>query len=82
MYLLIIFAALEIIAIVVVVGLCVTARRADERTERTLNAEEIAARRQTSDAPRRVPVSAGARHTAERWLNRLFRAGRRDGGRN
>ncbi|MBJ9679362.1 hypothetical protein [Burkholderia gladioli] len=68
----IVIAVLEIAAIVVVMALCIAARRADTRTERMLTREEIEARRRPADAQRRRPASAAAR-----WLRRLFDDGRR-----
>ncbi|MBU9645508.1 hypothetical protein [Burkholderia gladioli] len=68
----IVIAVLEIVAIVVVMALCIAARRADTRTERMLTREEIEARRRVADAQRRRPASP-----ATRWLRRLFDDGRR-----
>jgi hypothetical protein len=76
MHLLIIIALLEIVAIVVVVALCMTARRADERTERMLSPDEIEARRRIAGDPRRTSRAVSARQAAGRWFSRLFRDGR------
>ncbi len=55
----IVIAVLEIAAIVVVMALCIAARRADTRTERMLTREEIEARRRPADAQRRRPGEPG-----------------------
>ncbi|KVU38851.1 hypothetical protein WK68_14805 [Burkholderia ubonensis] len=75
MHVLIIIAVLEIISIVVVVALCMAARRADARTERMLSPDEIDAHRRIADAPQRRPLTAFARSVATRWFGRLFRDG-------
>jgi hypothetical protein len=83
MHFLIILAVLQILAIIVVVALCVAARRADERTERMLTRDEIAERRQTSGVPGlpyRTPLSTPLNSqsktptwlAAGRWLARVF----------
>ena len=72
MRLLIIIAVLEIIAIIVVVSLCIAARRGDVRTERMLSSDEIEARRQVTDGPRRISVIIFSRNAATRWFSRLF----------
>lgn len=79
MHFLIILAVLQILAIIVVVALCVAARRADERTERMLTRDEIAERRQTSGVPGlpyRTPLSSQSKTptwlVAGRWLARVF----------
>lgn len=77
MRLLIIIAVLEIIAIIVVASLCIAARRGDVRTERMLSSDEIEARRQVTDRPRRISVITFARNAAIRWFSRLFHGSRR-----
>jgi hypothetical protein len=74
MHLLIIFSVLEVLAILVVVSLCVMAKRADVRTERALTSEEIRARRETADERRRpshVPVFSD--NPIGRWWNSVLR---------
>lgn len=74
MHLLIIFSVLEVLAILVVVSLCVMARRADVRTERALTPEEISARRQTTDerrSPRQLPTFG--ENVIGRWWNAKLR---------
>ncbi|RQR45284.1 hypothetical protein DIE19_35675 [Burkholderia sp. Bp9126] len=73
MHLLIAFAVLETIAILVVVALCMAARRADVRAERMLSPDEIEARQRIADIPPRTPLAAFARSVATRWFSRLFR---------
>jgi hypothetical protein len=79
MHLLIIFSVLEVLAILVVVSLCVMAKRADDRTERALTSEEIRARRETADERRRpshVPVFSD--NPIGRWWNSVLRPINRD----
>lgn len=77
-HLLIIFSVLEIVAILVVVSLCVMARRSDERTERALTPEEIRARRQTADALRRPHnIATFGQHPVGRWWSAVLRTGNR-----
>lgn len=79
MHLLIIFSVLEVVAILVVVSLCVMARRADDRTERALTSEEIRARRQTADdrtRPNRLPTFGG--NAVGRWWSAVLRPINRD----
>jgi hypothetical protein len=74
MHLLIIFSVLEVLAILVVVSLCVMARRADDRTERALTSEEIRARRETADERRRPSHAfAFSDNPIGRWLNAVLR---------
>ncbi|WP_147329549.1 hypothetical protein [Paraburkholderia sp. DHOC27] len=74
MHLLIIFSVLEVIAILVVVSLCVMARRADERTERALTSEEIQARRQIAEERRRLNgAPAFGLQALGRWWNGVQR---------
>jgi hypothetical protein len=68
----IVITVLEIGAILLVVALCVAARRADARTERMLTRDEVEARRRVADEPRRRPLTA----KAGRWLRWLFGASR------
>jgi hypothetical protein len=78
MHLLIIFSVLEIAAILVVVALCVMARRSDERTERALTPEEISARRQIADDRRRPrPVATFGDHPVARWCTAVLRPSNR-----
>jgi bacteriorhodopsin len=75
MNLLITYAVLEVVAIVIVVSLCVAARRADRKTDRMLSAEEVAARHETVDVHAFPNVSAAAaKQSAGRWLTGLFSA--------
>jgi hypothetical protein len=74
MHLLIIFSVLEVIAILVVVSLCVMARRADERIERALTPEEIRARRQPADRRLRPnSVTTFGEQPVGRWWNAVLR---------
>jgi len=82
MHFLIILAVLQILAIIVVVALCVAARRADERTERMLTRDEIAARRQTSGVPYSTPLKTPTWLAAGRWLARIFGYGSSGGTRS
>jgi hypothetical protein len=78
MHLLIIFSVLEIVAILVVVALCVVARRSDDRTERALTPEEIRARRQTDDDRRRPHnVTAFGGRPVGRWWSAMLRPSNR-----
>lgn len=78
MHLLIIFSVLEIVAILVVVSLCMMARRSDERTERALTPEEIRARRQTADVRRRPHnVTTFGEHPVGRWWSAVLRTSNR-----
>ncbi|WP_118181100.1 hypothetical protein [Paraburkholderia phosphatilytica] len=73
MNLLITYAVLEVVAIVIVVSLCVAARRADRKTDRMLSPEEVAARHEIVDvAPFPNVSAAAAKQTAGRWLSGLF----------
>jgi uncharacterized membrane protein len=78
MHILIIFAALEIVAIIFVAALCVTARRADERTERALTRDEVEVRRQVADASRPARFAPFRRRMTWRWLATVLRTGDRD----
>lgn len=78
MHLLIIFSVLEIVAILVVVSLCMMARRSDERTERALTPEEIRARRQTADVRHRPHnVTTFGEHPVGRWWSAVLRTSNR-----
>jgi hypothetical protein len=78
MHLLIIFSVLEIVAILVVVSLCMMARRSDERTERALTPEEIRARRQPADGRRRPHnVTGFGEHPVGRWWSAVLRTSNR-----
>ncbi|MGA7776372.1 MAG: hypothetical protein WCA85_01450 [Paraburkholderia sp.] len=78
MHLLIIFSVLEIVAILVVVSLCVMARRSDNRTERALTPEEIRARRQTADdRPKPRSVTTFGEHALARWFSSVLRPSNR-----
>jgi hypothetical protein len=78
MHLLIIFSVLEVVAILVVVSLCVMARRSDDRTERALTSEEIRARRQTADDRTRPHAPAFGDHAIGRWWSAVVRPINRD----
>ncbi|WP_341313078.1 hypothetical protein WN982_16960 [Paraburkholderia sp. IMGN_8] len=78
MHLLIIFAVLEIVAVIFVASLCVTARRADERTERALSRDEVKARRQVTEATRHAQFAPFRKRMTWRWLATVLRTGDRD----
>jgi uncharacterized membrane protein len=78
MHLFIIFAVLEVVAIVLVASLCIMARRSDERTERTLTRDEIEVRRQVAEKGRRAQLDPFSKGTMGRWLAGVLRSGNRD----
>jgi len=78
MDLLIVFIALEILAVLTVVALCMAARRGDEKTARALaGAEPQPASAVAGDATA-TPVAARARLTIGRRLSTRWRTRRRD----
>jgi hypothetical protein len=77
MHLLLIALVFEAVATMLVVALCIAARRGDEKTQRALSAEEAQARQIVSDGPPRTEYPAPAKHPAARWLVRLFRRSNR-----
>jgi hypothetical protein len=81
MNLLITYAVLELVAIVIVVSLCVAARRADRKTDRMLSLEEVAERHETADVRvfPNTPVAA-VKEGAGRWLASLFSSSSRGPG--
>jgi hypothetical protein len=74
MHLLIVFVALEILAMILVVALCMAARRGDKKTERALSCDETTATQIGSDlAPPEESATAGKLSISSR-LGTLFRS--------
>ena len=78
MRLLLILAALEIVAVIFAVSVCVSARRTDERTERALSRDEVEARRQVAGPMRRLHLAPFRTRMTRRWLAAVLRAGDND----
>lgn len=75
---LIIIAVLEIVAIIFAVALCVSARRADERTERALSRDEVETKRQPANRRPRLHPAPVHKRASWRWLTAIRRTGNHD----
>ncbi|MFM0555975.1 hypothetical protein P0D69_34130 [Paraburkholderia sediminicola] len=78
MRLLIIVAVLEIVAVIFAVSLCVSARRADERTERALSRDEVETKRQSVSRRRHLHPAPVHKRATWRWLTAMLRTGDHD----
>jgi uncharacterized membrane protein len=79
---LIIVAVLEVVAVIFAVSLCVSARRADERTERALLRDEVEIKRQTASQRRRLHPAPVLTRASWRRLTAMLRTRGHDRGGN
>ncbi len=78
MRLLLVFLVSEIVAVLLVVAMCMAARRGDRKTERSLSADETEARQIVSDKPSAGEYAAPGEAPVGRGSSRGWRGWRRN----